>query len=366
MSGFAVLAAGGTGGHMFPAQALAEELLRRGWRVALASDKRGLLYSGGMPDAVERRELKAATPARGGLKGKIAAPLALLSGTLEAIKWFKADRPDIVVGFGGYPAAPAMAAAIRLRLPRVIHEQNAVLGRANRLFARRADLIACGICEPKNAPAGATMTVIGNPIRDTALAVADTPYTPIQAHGPIRLLIFGGSQGAGKFSEVVPPALSLLPDDMRNRLRVTQQVREEHLDDARMKFHAAEVDAEISPFFDDMPERIAAAHLVVARSGASSCAELAAIGRPSILIPIPHSIGDHQTENARSLEAGGGAILMPEPEFTPDGFAAKLAALLDGPARLASMAEGAKRLARPNAASDLADIVEKLASAPRR
>ena len=366
MSKFAVLAAGGTGGHMFPAQALAEELLRRSWRLALASDTRGLLYANGMPEAMERRALKAATPSRGGLIGKIAAPLALWSGTLEALKWFKSDRPDIVIGFGGYPAAPATAAAIRLKLPRIIHEQNAVLGRANKLFAKRADVLACGICEPVNAPSGCTIQVLGNPIRDSALKAAETPYPELTLDGPIHLLVFGGSQGAGKFSEIVPPALSLLPDEMRARLRVTQQVREEHLEEARTRFHAAEINAEISPFFDDMPARIAAAHLVIARAGASTIAELTAIGRPSILIPLPTAIGDHQTENARTLAEKGAAVLMPEAELSADSLAENLSELLGASDGLAKMAGAARALGRPIAAVDLADLVEKLANAKAR
>ena len=357
MSKLAVLAAGGTGGHMFPAQSLAEELLRRGWRVALATDKRGLSYAGGFPDAVERRALKAATPARGGLIAKIAAPLALLSGTLEAVKWFKQDRPAVIIGFGGYPAAPATAAAIRMKIPRIIHEQNALLGRANKLFVKRVDLLACGIGKPDNTPDGVETVDVGNPIRDAALLASAAPYPSID--GPIRLLAFGGSQGAKALSDTIPPAWASLPENIRARMSVTLQVREDGVPAAKAILSDAGITAEVAPFFDDMPERIAQAHLVIARAGASTCAELTAIGRPAILIPLPSATGDHQTANARSLAQGGGAILLPEAEMTVGGLAEQITTLLADPSRLAQMAGNAKKLGKPNAASDLADLVEQ-------
>jgi len=342
---------------MFPAQSLAEELLRRGWRVALATDKRGLTYSGGFPDAVERRALKAATPARGGFIAKIAAPFALFSGTLEALEWFRGDRPDAVIGFGGYPAAPATAAAIRMRISRIIHEQNAVLGRANKLFVKRVDLLACGIGKPVNTPDGVEVVIVGNPIRDAALSFADTPYAESN-DGPINLLAFGGSQGAKALSDTVPEALALLPDELRRRLNVTLQVRDEGLAEAQSTLSNAGIATEAAPFFDDMPKRIAEAQLVIARAGASTCAELTALGRPSILIPLPSATGDHQTENARSLREGGGAILLPQSQMTAPRLADTLAELFNDPARLSAMALQAKALGKPLAASELADLVE--------
>jgi len=364
VSKFAVLAAGGTGGHMFPAQSLAEELLRRGWRVALATDKRGLNYADGFPEAVERRALKAATPARGGIIAKIAAPLALISGTIEAVRWFKSDRPDAVIGFGGYPAAPATAAAIRLKVPRIIHEQNAVLGRANKLFVKRVDLLACGIGKPTNTPSGVETTIVGNPIRDTALSFADTPYTPI-GEGPIRLLAFGGSQGSKALSDMIPNALAGLPEALRGRLQTTLQVREAGLDAAKEQLAAANIQADVVPFFDDMPKRISEAHLVIARAGASTCAELTALGRPAILVPLPSAMGDHQTANARSLEQSGGAILLPEKDMTEQGMTDLIASLLNDPTKLSQMAAAAKTLGKPNAATDLADLVEEYAARGR-
>ena len=364
MSRLAILAAGGTGGHMFPAQSLAEELLRRGWRVALASDARGLRYADGFPAEVERRELSAATTARGGLTARWAAPVALLRGTLQARRWFKQEAPAVVIGFGGYPAAPAMAAAVSLGIPRLIHEQNGVLGLANRLFARRAHALACGIGIPANAPDGIPAFEIGNPIRDAARAAMDVPYTAPE-NGPVRLLIFGGSQGASVLTEMLPPALSFLPDALRARITVTQQARSLEVEGLRERYDAADITAvEAEPFFADMPSRIAAAHLVIARAGASTCAELSAIGRPSVLIPLPTAASDHQTANARWLENAGGAVLAAQAELTPEILSQKIEALLTDPTGLAAMAKAAKEAGLPNAGNDLADLVEKIAADP--
>lgn len=359
MSRFAVLAAGGTGGHMFPAQSLAEELLRRGWRVALATDKRGLGYAGGFPQAVERRALKSATPARGGLTAGIAAPIALLSGTREALKWFRYDRPDAVIGFGGYPAAPATAAAILLRIPRIIHEQNAVLGRANRLFVRHADILACGTGKPVNTPRNTETVLTGNPVRSAVLSCADKAYVPPDGNGTINLLVFGGSQGAKALSEAVPHALAQLPEEFKQRLDVTLQVRGDDLNEARKVFEQAEISAQIAPFFEDMPQRIAAAQLVIARAGASTCAELTVLGRPSILMPLPGATGDHQTANARAVSENGGAVLLPQSDLSPETLCSELTALMGDPARLETMATAAKALGKPDAAGDLADLVER-------
>ncbi|MEM8754065.1 MAG: glycosyltransferase, partial [Pseudomonadota bacterium] len=218
-----VIAAGGTGGHMFPAQALAEEMMSRGWRVKLSSDARGLRYAGGFPDAVPRRALSAATFARGGVAAKLAAPFEIGWGVVEAIRWFAHDRPAAVAGFGGYPALPALAAAIYLGLPRLIHEQNGVLGRVNRLFAARVDALACGVFPPTNAPAGATLVDMGNPIRAAARAAMGAEYAPPSADGPLDVLIFGGSQGASAFADLMPSSVAALPLGLRDRLRLTQQ-----------------------------------------------------------------------------------------------------------------------------------------------
>lgn len=364
MSRLAVLAAGGTGGHMFPAQALAEELLRRGWRVALASDERGLRYADGFPAAVERRQLRSATTARGGITAKLAVPVTLLRGTWQARGWFRDAAPSAVVGFGGYPAAPAMAAASLLGIPRMIHEQNGVLGLANRLFARRAHALACGIGIPSNAPSGVPAFEVGNPIRDAAREAMKTDYASPEG-GPINLLVFGGSQGASVLTELLPPALSFLPDAMRARISVTQQARSLEIEGLRERYDAADItQVEAAPFFADMPGRIAIAHLVVARAGASTCAELAAIGRPSILIPLPTAASDHQTANARWLENAGGAMLAAQDGLTPETLGKVLHTVLSDDARLTAMANAARMAGKPDAAQDLADLVERIADDP--
>ncbi len=354
-----VIAAGGTGGHMFPAQALAEEMLRRGWRVQLATDRRGMRYADGFPEAVERIELRSGTFSQGAVKAKLIAPFRVLSGILEATRQFRADPPNCVAGFGGYPALPALAAAWRLGLPRLIHEQNGVLGRVNRLFARRVDRVACGTWPVTNAPGGATLVHLGNPVRDAVLAVLGQPYSP-PGGGTINLLVFGGSQGAGVFAKLVPVAVSLLPEALRHRLSVTQQVRPGEEGPVAAAYEGAGVDAELAVFFDDMPRRIAATQLVISRAGASTVAELAAIGRPAILVPYPHAMDDHQSANAMALAAPGGAILAPEAELTTDALARHIRAVLLEPGQAAHMAARARAQGRPQAAVDLAAMIEAL------
>ena len=346
---------------MYPAQSLAEELLRRGWRVTLASDARGMRYAGGFPEAVARQELHAATTARGGITAKLAAPVTLLRGVMQARRWMKADRPDVVIGFGGYPAAPSMAAAISLGIPRLIHEQNNVLGRANRLFVKRVHPLACGIGVPHNTPQGVRAVEVGNPVRDTALAVSGRAYEPPE-EGPVRLLVFGGSQGASVLSEMLPPALSFLPDGLRARLHVTQQARSLEIVPLEENYAMADMtQVEAAPFFDDMPERIAGAHLVIARAGASTCAELAVIGRPSILIPLPTAMSDHQSANAAWLAEAGASVAVAQPGLTPEALGRVIGELLGDPSRLSGMAAAAKAAGRPDAAGQLADLVEAAA-----
>lgn len=356
-----IIAAGGTGGHMFPAQALAEEMLSRGWRVKLSTDARGLRYAGGFPEEVPRRALSAATFARGGAAAKLVAPFAIGWGVVEACRWFAHDRPAVVAGFGGYPALPALAGAIYHRIPRLIHEQNGVLGRVNRLFAGRVDALACGVYPPVNAPTGAAPIDMGNPVRAAARAAMATPYAPPPADAPLDVLIFGGSQGASAFADLVPSAVAALPLATRDRLRLTQQARPAERDAVAAVYKSGGVRAEVESFFDDLPARIARAHLVICRAGASTMAELAAIGRPSILIPFPAAMDDHQTANARPMADAGGAILAPEAGLTAAALAGHMRAVLDDPAAAASMAAAARARGRPDAASDLADLVERLA-----
>ncbi|GMG82344.1 UDP-N-acetylglucosamine--N-acetylmuramyl-(pentapeptide) pyrophosphoryl-undecaprenol N-acetylglucosamine transferase [Paralimibaculum aggregatum] len=357
----AVLAAGGTGGHLFPAQALAETLLDRGWRVALATDARGLRYAGGFPAAVERIELRAATTARGGLTARLAVPVTLARGCLGAWMRFRRARPAAVAGFGGYPAIPALAAAWALGIPRLIHEQNGVLGRVNRAFAGRVDRVACGIWPVSGAPSGARLEHVGNPVRGAVLEAAAAPYEA-PGEGALRLLVFGGSQGASVFAERVPAALAGLPEALRSRLSVVQQIREGEADAVSAAYAAAGIRAELAPFFADMPARIAAAHLVVARAGASTVAELAAIGRPSILVPLPSAMADHQSANARSLAGPGAAVLAPQAALTPASLGAEIARILGTPAAAAAMAAAARAEGRPGAAHRLADMLEEIAA----
>ncbi len=357
-----VIAAGGTGGHMFPAQALAQEMLRRGWRVSLSTDERGLHYAGGFPKEVPRRALSAATFARGGIKAKMAAPFEILGGIVQALGWFTGHPPACVAGFGGYPALPALSAAWLLRKPRLIHEQNGVLGRVNKAFATRVDRMVCGTWPVSNAPDGAELVHLGNPVRDSVMAAMEAPYAAPAEGDPIRLLIFGGSQGASVFAEIVPTALSALPADLRARLRVVQQARKIERDQVAKAYKKAGVEADVAEFFDDMPARIAAAHLVICRAGASTVAELTAIGRPSILTPYPAAMDDHQTANAQPLADARAAILAPQADLTAEALSAQIAALLSDPAELMRMAAEARGLGRPDAAEKLADLVEALAT----
>lgn len=360
-SEFLVIAAGGTGGHMFPAQALAEEMLRRGWRVALSTDDRGLRYAGGFPEAVSRHETRSATFARGGLAEKLKTPLRILAGAREAQGWFKQDRPSLVAGFGGYPSIPALVAAWRMGVPRILHEQNGVLGQVNRLFASRAQALAIGVEPLVNPPSGANIVYVGNPLRQAALEEAGRGYAPPAPGAPIRLLIFGGSQGAKILAEAAPGAIAALPDSLRQRLRLTQQVRPEQAEALAAAYRAAGVDAELSEFFTDMPRRIAEAHLVICRAGASTIAELTAIGRPSILAPFPAAAADHQTANARALETAGAAIVSPD-ETLAARLPTQLLNLLEEPGRLTAMAAASASLGRPEAARDLADLAERIAA----
>lgn len=355
----ALIAAGGTGGHMFPAQALAELLLAEGWRVKLSTDDRGARYAGGFPEAVERSIVRSATTARGGLAGKLTAPLKIAAGVIAARMAFRRDRPGVVIGFGGYPTIPAMSAAVTMGVPRMIHEQNGIMGRVNSLFASRVDRIACGTW-PTDLPDGVRGVHTGNPVRQAVLGHAAAPYAP-PGDGVLHLLVIGGSQGARVLSDVVPAAIAALPDDMRARLQVSHQARAE--DGARVTAAYAEagVAADVQPFFTDVPERLAQAQLVISRSGASSLADITVIGRPSILIPYAAAAGDHQTANAQALAEAGAAHLLPESVLDAPGLTRDIRAILNDPARASQMASAALSLARPDAARRLYDLVTEIA-----
>ncbi|WP_411838767.1 undecaprenyldiphospho-muramoylpentapeptide beta-N-acetylglucosaminyltransferase [Paracoccus sp. ME4] len=354
----ALIAAGGTGGHMFPAQALAELLLERGWRVRLSTDDRGARYAGAFPEAVERQVVTSATTARGGLAGKLSAPFKIAAGVMAARRAFRRDRPTVVIGFGGYPTIPALSAAHLMGLPRMIHEQNGVMGRVNRLFAGHVHRVACGTW-PTQLPQGIDGRHVGNPVRGSVLDRAASPYDA-PGEGPLRLLVIGGSQGARVLSQVVPAAIAALPQDLRARLHVSHQARPEDADQVTATYAAAGIAAEVQPFFTDVPERIAAAHLVVSRSGASSLADITVIGRPSILIPFAAATGDHQTANAQALAEAGAAHVHPESVLDADSLARDIRAILTDPAQATAMAQAALTLARPDAARRLYDLVEEI------
>lgn len=362
-----VIAAGGTGGHLFPAEALAQELTRRGHRIVLVTDTRGHEFAGSFP-ASEIIGVSAATFANKGLIGRIAAALAILGGVMSARAHLRRLRPLAVVGFGGYPSLPAMAAAMLTGRPACLHEQNAVLGRVNRRLAPYVTRIASAFPSLKglSRKLGRKVVVTGNPLRDAVIAQARAPYVPPAADGPIRVLVFGGSQGARVFAELVPPALARLDASLRARLSIVQQARPEDEARVRKAYEDAKITADIKPFFRDLPERMAEAHLVIARGGAGTICELAAIGRPAIIVPLPSAMDDHQTANADSLNAAGAAWVVAEKGLTPDTLTSTLAALLSDPAKLARAAEAARALGKPEATKTLADLVESLGRSSRK
>ena len=325
-----LIAAGGTGGHMFPAQALAEAMLARGWRVRLSTDDRGARYADGFPKDVPVTSVAAATFARGGVLAKLAAPFRIAFGVIAATLAMRRDRPAVVVGFGGYPTIPALAAAWITRTPAIIHEQNGVLGRVNSLFARRVQAVACGTW-PTVLPPGVTATHTGNPVRQAVLDRAAAPYIPPGDY-PMSLLVIGGSQGARILSDTVPAALGEMPEPLRRNLRVAHQARDEDAARATAAYAEAGITAEIAPFFADIPRRLTEAQLVISRAGASSVADIAVIGRPAILIPFAAATADHQTANARGLVAAGAAILIPESRLDSTTLAGEVARVLTDPA----------------------------------
>jgi UDP-N-acetylglucosamine--N-acetylmuramyl-(pentapeptide) pyrophosphoryl-undecaprenol N-acetylglucosamine transferase len=361
-----VIAAGGTGGHLFPAEALAAELFARGERVVLMTDARSAAYDSPVFAAAERFVLPGSGLAGRGLKRGAQGALALARGTWQARSLMARINAAAVIGFGGYPSVPPLAAARLLpashRPAIVLHEQNAVLGRANRLLARGADVLALSFANTAHVSRSLHAVHVGNPVRPALAELAGRGYlAPEPGTGALRLLVTGGSLGARVFSDIVPPALAALPEALRARLLVTQQCRAEDLPRVRAAYAGSGIAAELAPFFPDIAGRLSTAHLVVARAGASTVAELACAGRPSILVPLPHAIDDHQTANARSLADAGAAWLMPQPGCTPASLAELLASLLGAPERLSAAASAAADLARPDAARQLADLVLSLA-----
>lgn len=355
-----VLAAGGTGGHMVPAAALAAELIKRGHSVALVSDERGVRFPG-LFEGIETHILPSSRLS-GGILGWMRGGWNVVKGRSQAIALFRAQRPAAVIGFGGYPAYPTLLAAFQQHIPTAIHEQNAVLGRVNRLVAGKVEAIATSYPDVerlKPAHRGKAH-LVGNPVRDTILALRTRPYPLLEEDGIFRVLVTGGSQGASILSQVVPDGLALLPISFRRRLQVTHQARVEDIEAVRAKYAELSIAAELATYLPDMPEQLAWAHLVIARAGASTLAELTAAGRPAILVPLPSATDDHQTANAREMTMAGGARTIDQRAFTPVELAKQMQKLGLDPSALQNAAGRARSCGRPDAARDLADLVESL------
>lgn len=357
-----LLAAGGTGGHMMPARALASELKRRGHACILVTDRRGA----GVPGAIGniRRHCLDAGRMTGGPLRKLSAGARLGVNILRARRLLRSDRPAAAVGFGGYPALSALLAARSLRIPYLLHEQNAVLGRANRFLAGGAAAIALSYPDTRRVPGFATSRgeLTGLPVRDEIAALAEAAYAPPAEDDPFRLLVLGGSLGARVLSEVVPAALARLPGELRGRLEISQQCRSEDLEAVRARYAEAGIAADLARYFEDVPERLRRTHLAIARAGASTLAELAAAGRPVILVPLPIATDDHQSANAAAVTVAGAGWTLSQAAFTPDVLAERLQALMCEPGRLRSASEAARGLGRPHAAAALADLVERVAA----
>ena len=352
-----LLAAGGTGGHLFPAESLAVALARRGLAVELVTDDRAIRYGGAFP-ARAIHTIASATPRGGSLISKGLAALTLLRGTLSALALLRRVRPQCVVGFGGYPTVPPLLAAAMLRMPTIIHDQNAVLGKANKFLASSVNAIGSGFPTLGGVPQSlqGRVTCTGNPVRPMVIEAAKAAF-PDRADGRFRLLVTGGSQGAKVMSDIVPEAIALLDQSVRARLVVVQQARGEDEARVRSAYDVLGVNAEVAPFFSDLPMRIAGAHLVIARSGASTVSELAVIGRPSILVPFPFALDQDQAANAQHLAATGAAQVIAQKDFTPQWLAGRLEQACADPAALAAQAEAARKAGAPDAAERLADLV---------
>ncbi|GAA4643232.1 undecaprenyldiphospho-muramoylpentapeptide beta-N-acetylglucosaminyltransferase [Pontixanthobacter gangjinensis] len=353
-----VLAAGGTGGHLIPAFALATELDRRGHHVALITDERGAAIPG-KPDFLPAHTLPAGRFGKNPLNW-IKGAKAVFEGRKMALRLFESFEPSAVIGFGGYPSMPALLASTSAGIPSLVHEQNAVLGRVNRLLAGRVQAIATAYPEikrlkPKHAD---KVHLVGNPVRAEVLQLREEPFPAFTEEGLLRVLITGGSQGASVLSEIVPDGLAMLPPALRSRLQVIQQCRAEDIDAVRERYRNHDIPAELGTYFENMAERLADAHLFIGRAGASTIAELTAVGRPAILIPLPIATDDHQTANARELSKSGGARSIPQPAFTAKELAKQIQALAQRPDTLGTAAHAAWNCGRPKAVKDLADLIE--------
>ena len=360
-----VLAAGGTGGHLIPAFALAAELDRRGHHVALVTDERGAAIPG-KPDFLPAHVIPAGRIEGMNPLGWLKGLRAILEGRRMALRLFDSFAPSAVVGFGGYPALPAVLAATSAKIPSIVHEQNAVLGRVNRFLAKRVDAIATAYAEVDRLDSKllGKAHLVGNPVRAEVLTLRDQPYPEFTEDGLLRVLVTGGSQGARVLSEVVPDGLSMLQPALRGRLQVIQQCRAEDVDAVRQRYAGHGIPAELATYFEDMAERLADAHLFIGRAGASTIAELTAVGRPAILVPLPIATDDHQAANTREIVAAGGARAIRQERFTAVELAKQIQAMAQHPHSLANAAHAAWNCGYPKAAEDLADLVESFGAAP--
>ena len=352
-----VLAAGGTGGHMFPAQAIAEEMVASGWQVKLSTDSRGARYCENFPSDVEVLIVNSATFSGRSIFGKLSVPLKIFYGVFQSLLWFKRNKPSCVVGFGGYPSIPAVTAALIWRIPTILHEQNGVLGLVNRLFAKKADFVAYGIAPESLSSANSLYT--GNPVRNSVLKFNASPYIPPGDY-PINVLVIGGSQGARIMSDIVPAALSLLSEKNKKNLRVAHQARPEDKDRVIKLYSEHNIDAEVSSFFDDVPRRISEAQLVISRSGASSVADIATIGRPSILVPLKSARRDEQSINAESMTSINSAISFAEDDFTEEKLSKCIAKFLASPKKAEAMATAALTRSAENSVQMMSELIIRL------
>lgn len=359
-----VLAAGGTGGHLIPAFALGQELLNRGHHVALITDERGAKIPG-CPDKIVTHMLPAGRITKNP-KSWLPGVQAIAEGRLMARRLYGSFDPSAVIGFGGYPAFPALLGAFAEKIPTIIHEQNAVLGRVNRFTARQVNAIATAYPDilrlsPRYKD---KVHLVGNPVREEVLALRDQPYPPLSEDGIFRVLVTGGSQGATILSDVVPDGLARLPLNLRRRLQVTQQCRAEDIEAVRAAYAKHEIPAELATYLSDLPDRMGWTHLVISRAGASTIAELTCAGRPAILVPLPSATDNHQSYNVKEMVQAGGARAIAQSGFTPVELAKQIQKIALEPGALENAAKAAKSCGRPNAVADLADLVESFGKAP--
>jgi UDP-N-acetylglucosamine--N-acetylmuramyl-(pentapeptide) pyrophosphoryl-undecaprenol N-acetylglucosamine transferase len=359
-----ILAAGGTGGHLIPAFALGQELIHRGHQVALITDERGAKIPG-CPEEMATHKLPAGRITKNP-KSWIPGMKAIAEGRSMARRLYQDFEPSAVVGFGGYPAFPALLGAFAGKIPTIIHEQNAVLGRVNRFTARQVNAIATAYPDVlRLSPFYAKKVhLVGNPVREEVFDLRDQPYPPLLADDIFRVLVTGGSQGATVLSDVVPDGLSMLPTNLRKRLQVVQQCRAEDIDAVRAAYAGHDIPAELATYLPDLPQRLGWAHLVIARAGASTIAELTCAGRPAILVPLPSATDDHQSYNVKEMVQAGGARAIAQPAFTAAELATQIENIASEPGALENAAKAAKSCGRPNAVADLADLVESFGRAP--